>query len=324
VAVELSHKPEASVDKRLMVIANPWALRRIDRRRLATALDWLEDRGWSVTRRLTERVLHARDIAQEAAVAGYNAVLASGGDGTINEVVNGLAGTNTALAVLPAGTINIWARETGISRDPVQAVRLLEFGSRRRVDLGRANERYFLMLASVGVDSDAVYRVSTEKKQRWGRYAYIAAAIAELVRNGSREITVSTSDSQRSGNAFAAVIGNTRLYGGMLRVTAKARIDDGLLDTCVYYGDRLGVLPIHIVRTLRERHVSAKNTHYVQAPEVRITSPRPMPVQADGEHVGFTPVTFVAVPAALTVVVPAGLRSPLFTRGRVETPTRDS
>src|SRR5579859_2017964 len=220
----------------LTVIRNPSARRRLRLSRLAAALEKLERRGWRVECRTTAHIGHATALAALAAQRGSEAVLVCGGDGTINEAVNGLAGSETALAVLPAGTINLWAREVGLSADPAAAVRLMLSGERRRVDLGRVGDRYFLMLASVGVDAVAVRAVMAERKRRWGRYAYLAAGVSDLLRHGGRPLAIEAGEVHFRGRALAAIVGNTRLYAGLLHAAHRARIDDGLLDLRVYAG----------------------------------------------------------------------------------------
>ena len=296
----------------LTVIANPYAGRHGRLARLDAALALLTQRGWRVERLTTGAPGHAQELAAHAAAAGSDCVLVCGGDGTINEAVNGLAGSETALAVLPAGTVNLWAKEVGLPTEPERAVRLILSGERRRVDLGRAGERYFLMLASVGVDAYAVQAVTAERKRRWGRYAYAAAGIADLLSHGGRPLAIEAGGIRFRGRALAPVIGNTRLYGGLLYATHLARIDDGLLDLRVYAGTGARQLLPQLVRTIAGRPPRADEV-YLQKRELRIAGPRSLPVQADGEHIGALPMTFRAVPTALTVVVPRGLRSPLFT-----------
>lgn len=306
--------------RRVRVIVNPLAGHRPREDRFQAALAWLAVQGWAVERRESEWAGHARLLAADAAEAGCDAVLACGGDGTINEVVNGLAGSQTALAALPAGTVNIWAREVGLPRDPLGSVRLLAEGGRRRVDLGRAGERYFLLLASVGTDSFAVRAVSPAAKRRFGRYAFVGAGLWDLLRHGGRPMTILADGRRLRGRTLVAVIGNTRLYGGVLSATHRARLDDGLLDLCLYPGRFAPRLAAHAVNTLLSRH-DRSGAVYLQARRIQFDGPAPLPVQADGEYIGETPMTFSVAPAALTVIVPPGLRSPLFGPGAAAAPT---
>jgi len=302
--------------RRLRVILNPRSGHLPKPRELLAALALLEQRGWTVERRRTSGPQDARRLAAAAAAAELDAVLACGGDGTINEVVNGLAHSQTALAVLPAGTVNVWAREVGISRRPLDAVRLVDEGERRRIDLGRVGERYFLLLASVGSDAAAVGAVSPEAKRRFGRYALLFAGVRDFHRRRTLALRIDGEGEPLEGTFVAAIAGNTRLYAGVLEATAQARLDDGLIDLCALRGAGWrGLLP-HLVRTGLHRHLGTAGVEYRQAARLTLTSPEPLPVQVDGEYAGqSTLLEITAEPQALTVIVPRGLRSPLFGDG---------
>jgi diacylglycerol kinase (ATP) len=143
---------------RVVLLVNPVAgMRRLPLEPIQAAL---RARGAAVEVALTTRPGDATTIARQAAAAGADVLLACGGDGTVNEAVNGLAGSQTALAVLPGGTVNVWAREVGIPLDPVRALQLLWEGQRRWIDLGRAGERYFLLMAGIGFDADVAAQVT--------------------------------------------------------------------------------------------------------------------------------------------------------------------
>ena len=307
--------PEPRFPRSLLAIVNPRAGNAAALAHLRDALSVAERRGWSIDARGTLWPGHAWEMAAHAAAEGYGAVLVCGGDGTINEVVNGLAGSATALAVLPRGTANVWAREMRLPFAAERAIALLDEGERRRVDLGRAGERYFLLLASAGIDSAAVRAVSAASA-RWKRESYLLAALRDALRHGGRAMELriegAGSEEQIAGRMLIAVISNTRLYGGVLRIAARARIDDGLLDLCAYAGTGLRDLTRHALRTFAGRHIGARGVTYRQAPRIVLSAPEPVPVEADGEHVGDTPLLFTAVPRALTVIVPRGTRSPLF------------
>jgi diacylglycerol kinase (ATP) len=303
------------VPRSLLAVVNPRAGRPADLRRLHDALRGLERRGWSVDIRGTLWPQHARQMTETAVRQGCEAVLAVGGDGTINEVVNGLTGSATALAVLPAGTVNVWAREAHVPAEADAAVRLLERGQRVSIDLGRAGGRYFLMLASAGVDSVAVRTVSSAARP-WKRESYVLSGLRDLFRHGGRPMSFTVGDAEPvemlSARTLLAICGNTRLYGGVLQLTSRARLDDGLLDLCVLTGGGPTALAGHALRALPGKHLESAAVVYRQARRFRIDADTPVPVQLDGEHAGTTPVVFSAAPRALTVVLPPDLRSPLF------------
>lgn len=301
-------------ERRVCLIQNPASGRRGSTRDLEAALHWLRSRGWQVERRQTRHPGHARELAADAAARGVEVTLVCGGDGTINEAVNGIAGTGTALAIIPAGTVNLWAKEMGIPRQARAAVRLLEAGERRRVDLGRANGRYFLMLASAGADSRAVQAVTPARKRRWGRSAYLIVGLYELVRHGGRQMTVTVDGERFRGRMLTVIAGNTRLYGGVVRATYRAQIDDGLLDLCIYGGRHRRMLAWHALWTSLQRHDLKRNVVYRRARRIRIESEQPLPLQLDGDPFGATPAEIEVVEGGLLVIVPPVAGNPLFGR----------
>src|SRR5437588_6434197 len=143
-----------------VLIHNPVSRAAASRDRLEDAVAAAHAAGWSVTIVPTDGPAHATAIARDAAAAGSDVIIVSGGDGTINEAVNGIAGTETALAVLPGGTANVWAKEIGVRKDPLAAMRQMLTGERRRIDLGRAGDRYFLLMAGIGLDGAVVARMT--------------------------------------------------------------------------------------------------------------------------------------------------------------------
>lgn len=168
--------------KRCLIIRNPTSRRQLKPAQLDAAVGILRTAGWDATVSVTERAGHAAEVAREAAAQLIDVVVVNGGDGTINEAVNGLAGTDTALAVLPGGTANVWAKEARIPKDPAKAMRVVLGGERRRIDLGVANGRYFLLMAGVGLDAAIIPRVNPRLKRRAGALAYILAGIVTAIR----------------------------------------------------------------------------------------------------------------------------------------------
>src|SRR5204862_2762992 len=131
-------------------------------RQINETMRFLRDYGWNVELRLTQGAGDARRLAREAVEQHIDVVIAAGGDGTINEVIQELAGSETALGVLPFGTVNVWARETNIPLDNTSACAVLLHGETRRIDLGKVNDRYFLLMVGIGLD--AVIAQAVEKK----------------------------------------------------------------------------------------------------------------------------------------------------------------
>ena len=298
--------------KEAVLIINPAAHNVPALKLRREAEEWLREAGWRFRWEQTTETGHATRIAARAAAAKIPLVLALGGDGTLNEVANGLAGTETALGTLPAGTSNIWAREAGISRKLVEAVRLMATGERRLIDLGKAGDRYFMLFAGIGVDAQITRTVSLDMKRHVGAAAYGIAAFREALRWRSRSVTVRLDGVERRMDVLMAFAGNTRLYAGLTKITPNAVVDDGLLDVCIYEGSGSLDIAMHTARTLLKSHKKANKVLCQQVRRLEFDWEEPLPMQLDGDPVGDCPREIAVAPRALWVVVPAGLRTGLF------------
>ena len=298
--------------KEAVLIINPAAHNVPALKLRREAEEWLREAGWRFRWEQTTETGHATRIAARAAAERVPLVLALGGDGTLNEVANGLAGTETALGTLPAGTSNIWAREAGISRKLVEAVRLMATGERRLIDLGKAGDRYFMLFAGVGVDAQITRNVSLDMKRRVGAAAYGLAAVREALRWRSRPVTVRLDGVERRMDVLMAFAGNTRLYAGLTKITPNAVVDDGLLDVCIYEGSGSIDIAMHTARTLLQSHRKASKVLFQRVKRLEFDWEEPLPMQLDGDPVGECPREIEVAPGALWVVVPAGLRTGLF------------
>jgi YegS/Rv2252/BmrU family lipid kinase len=295
-----------------LVIVNPAARNLPSRKRLDEAVRWLRRQGWQVERRETAGPGQATELAAGAAEQGLPLVFVCGGDGTLSEAVNGLAGSDTALGVIPAGTVRIWAKEMGIPRRPVAAVKAAVEGKRRRVDLGRAGERYFLLMAGYGLDGAIARRVNLGLKTRLGAATYAIAAAWETLRYRSSPMTLRLDGVEHTAQVLMLVAGNTRNYAGLVEITREAQVDDGLLDVCVFEGRGTLDIVLHALRTLLRRHQRSKKVLYQKVRRLELAWEEPLPLQLDGDAYEMSPTQVEVAPGALWVAVPSGVRSPLF------------
>lgn len=302
--------------KRARLIANPAARTLPSRDRLATAPAWLRLHGWEADSFVSNDSAHTTELAREAAELGYDVVIAAGGDGTVNEVVNGIANSHTALAVIPGGTGNVWTREMGTPWHPGSVAATLERGRRVRVDLGLAGERYFLLMASVGIDSQVVAIVESGSKARLGRGAYISRGLKEVLRYRGVQAEITADGDTWQMPLFLALVGNTRSYGGMISISHEASATDGMLDLVAYQAGGLGRFALDLVRTAIHRHLGWGGARYKRVREAFIRTDPPLPVQVDGEVIGETPMRFSIVPRALDVIIPASSRPPALAESR--------
>jgi diacylglycerol kinase (ATP) len=228
-------------------------------------------------------------------------------------VIQGLAGSETALGVLPTGTVNVWAREMGIPLDRAKASEILVHGQTRRIDLGKVNGRYFLLMVGIGFDGEVTQAVERKPLKRLGVLGYVLAALWFGPGYLGFPLTLRVDDAEPvRTRALQIVIGNTQLYGGAFKFTWLARCDDGLLDLCMVYKrglfGRFVVLGDFVWRHERRRLWVRYNTFK----KVVIETKEPVAIQIDGDPAGHTPVTFEVAPGALKVIVPQDVSSELF------------
>lgn len=246
----------------------------------------------------------ARELAARFAAEGEPVVVAAGGDGTLNEVVNGLVGSKTILGVLPAGTMNVFAREMGIPSDSLeQALLVIERGFVQEVDLFGANGSPFVQMAGVGFDALVIEETSWEAKRMLGPLAYLLAAVKVLGEEPPK-LEVVCPDGRRE-QGVAVLAGNGSLYGGPFKLFRNANNHDSKLDVLVYKeaGYRL---VLDSLRGLAFGGVDLlDSTTYLQTTEIMVHSDREVPVQVDGEWIGrFRQVHFIETPHRLRVLAP--------------------
>lgn len=299
-------------------VAGPWDVRRA----LKRIRSLLARRGWSIDFKETRKPGDARTMAQSAAQAGCDAVIVAGGDGTVNEAVNGLVGTQTALGVLPVGTGNLWARQMRISVNTItnplrhhEVADNLTKATVRSIDVGRVNGQYFLCWAGIGLDA----QVTTEMEPRprhakhLGTLSYIIAAVMVARDFKGVRSRIYLDGHVVRGRTILILVSNIQQYGGLLHVSQQARIDDGLLDVFVFKGLGFSYTLRHLMTMLSRRCLQDPRIVHRQARHIKVLTEWAVPVQVDGDTIGTTPLTLSVAPRALRVLVPSGAPSELFT-----------
>ena len=306
---------------RCMLIVNPSAGPVNFQPQLPAVLNHLEDRGCSATLHYTEYPGEATRYAERAREEGLDVVFVVGGDGTINEVVNGIACSQVALGVLPGGTGNVWARELGLPRLSVlhlqpliDSIQALVPGATRRIDLGRANGRYFLQWAGLGLDAAVTYAMEprTRMQRRMGAIAYISAGLSTAANLVGQRTRIYIDGMRIYRRSILIVISNSQLYGGITRIATDARVDDGLLDVSVFEGRGFGSILRTFFSVLTGLHIyDPRHTSY-RGRLIQVYADKPMPVHVDGDPFSTTPFECEVVPLALTVLIPERVRPELF------------
>ncbi len=256
----------------------------------------------------------ASRLAAQAAQDGFDTVVAAGGDGTLNEVVNGLASQPAALAsvrlgVLPLGTVNVFARELGLALSYAADWQTILQGRETRLDLPRAEwgvagarqVRYFCQLGGAGLDARAIQLVNWPLKKRIGPLAYVLAGVQAL-REAAAPITVSGAGWQAAGELV--LLGSGRRYGGTFQLFPAARLDDGLLHGCVFPRANWATLARVAPALLLRGRLPESAVQRFQGATFVLRAGGEVPFEVDGELAGHLPVTFHVEPRRLRVLVP--------------------
>ncbi len=296
---------EQSLSHRYPVLFNPNARSTRGRR----ALRFLMANASEFMLFATRDIDDARQLAARLAKEGEPVVLAAGGDGTLNAVIKGLIGTETALGILPAGTMNVFAREMGIpvpglKRSNLErAMQVIREGHITEVDLFCVNGQPFIQMAGVGFDAQVIEDTTVEAKNKYGPLAYLMSAVKLLGDNPPKMKLICADGRQIEGVAILA--GNGELYGGQVRLFPRANNNDGLLDILVFKEAGYKFILDTLKGMAGVIDLVDSSVEYVQATEFKIVADRDVPIEVDGEYLGRqTEVSFSSTGSKLKVFAP--------------------
>jgi YegS/Rv2252/BmrU family lipid kinase len=289
----------------VVLIANPIAGGGAGSRSVQRAGQVLRARGHSVDLKFTQAAGDAEKLAA-AVEPGCECIVVVGGDGTLNEILNGLADpSRIPLALLAVGTANMLARDLGLPRSPDAIAELVESDATRLVDLGRVGVRRFVGNVGVGFDAQIVEEIAQRRTGRLGYRAYVVPMARLLARNREPILDVRIDDGQPTPAAWV-VVSNLRNYGGLFTFSRTARCDSGNLEVCCFDRARRRDLLRCGVAAGLGRLDRARGVSYRPARRVIISSGQPVPVQVDGDPFGTTPVEISLDASRIRVLVPAG------------------
>ena len=289
----------------------------------AVAKFW-QNKGWQTTLRPTRYAGHAVALAREAAVLGERLVLAVGGDGTLGEVANGLANSETIMAPLPAGTGNSFGKELRMPRPNLidrqgllKAAEALAGGRVHRMDLGRFEKgKYWLLWTGSGIDSYVVAQMEPRSKlsKRLGPAGYAAEAFSQLPRFREMEATVEVDGREYSGSFVTVIVSNCRRYaGGEVILNPEAVLDDGFFEVFLFRGRGTAIAVRYLWEVWRGEHQADPGVLTVRGQSVKVETEWAVPIHTDGDPAGHTPFRCHVVPGALQLLVPTTAPADLFT-----------
>lgn len=281
--------------KRARVIYNPTSGREIIKKNLANVLMILEDAGYVTSAHATTP--EPGDAEREAKLAvaeRYDLVVAAGGDGTINEVINGIAEQDyrPKVGIIPTGTTNDFARALHVPRDVIKATELIAKGDSVAMDIGKANGTYFINIGGGGRITELTYDVPSKLKTMLGQLAYYLKGIEMLPSIKATKVRIEYDEGVFEGEAMCFLLGLTNSIGGFEKIAPDAKLDDGKFSLIILKKVNLPEFIRLVTLALRGDHIKEPNVIYVKSQKVVVTSEQKMLINLDGELGGETPMVF--------------------------------
>ncbi|PKG25129.1 diacylglycerol kinase [Niallia nealsonii] len=292
--------------KRARIIYNPTSGREAFKKHLPEVLKKLENAGYETSCHATIGPEDATKAARIAVERRFNLVVAAGGDGTINEVVNGLAELDfrPKLGIIPVGTTNDFARALHIPRDIEAAADIIVKGDTIPVDIGRMNDKYFINIAGGGRLTELTYEVPSKLKTMIGQLAYYLKGIEMLPSIKATSVKIEYDGKLFEGEAMLFLIGLTNSVGGFEKLAPGASINDGLFSLLILKKANLADFIRIATLAIRGEHINDSNVIYASANHIKITSEEKVQLNLDGEFGGLLPAEFVNLYRHFEVFVP--------------------
>lgn len=281
--------------KRARIIYNPTSGRELFKRALPDVLIKLEDAGYETSAYATKRAGDATVAAERAVEDKFDLVIAAGGDGTINEVVNGIAEKEyrPEIAIIPMGTVNDFGRALLIPKDIDEAVDVIISGQTVPVDVGKMNNRYFINIAGGGKITEVSYEAPSRLKTVLGPIAYYVKGLEMLPEIKASDVRIEYDGEVFSGEAMMFLIGLTNSVGGFEKLVPDASINDGYFTLLIL--EKVNFAEFGHVFTLASRgeHIKHPKVHYVKAKDIKVSSFDKVQLNVDGEFGGILPAHFI-------------------------------
>ena len=246
-------------------------------------VEWVRGKGHTVDVRITWERGDAMRFTAEGADQGVDTVVALGGDGTVNEVVNGLSGFDVPLGIIPLGTANDFARQAGIPSDPDHAMDVILRRKPVRIDTAELNGRRFVNVSTAGIGAEATAETPADAKEALGALAYAITGVRKLVDLTPTRARVEAPKLDVEVEFVVLAVGNARLTGGGTILTPRASVCDGLIDVCLVEPMARTEFARLVLRFRRGDHLESEGVTYLQVPWLRVTAKESMAVNVDGE-----------------------------------------
>ena len=299
--------------KKICFIINPksgqsnWEI--VKNQSILDIFEFFSEKRMSITIKTTAKTGDGQLLAEESVKEGYNYILACGGDGTINEVVNGMVGSDAALGIIPLGTENILAKAMNIPLDIKESCRHFLAAREKTWDVGVANGRHFLITSGIGIDAQVVSRMMMDPtlKKAMGAFGFILKGAKMLFLENLQSAPQATirffdRDFEYKSSFRLIVIGNLAYYGARIKLALKAKPTDGKLDIILFpYSEDSMDVATKVLEVFTETHLESGDVPYFTSSDFEITTDPPTYCQIDGELLGKTPIHYQIKPLAMKV-----------------------
>lgn len=292
--------------KRARIIYNPTSGREAVRRELPEILRRFEQAGYETSTHCTVGSGDATHAAEIAAERKFDVVVAAGGDGTINEVLNGLAEHDhrPKLGIIPVGTTNDFARAIGVPRNIKKAIDVILDDFSKELDIGRVNEQYFVNIAGGGKLTELTYEVPSKLKTMLGQLAYYLKGVEMIPSLRPTYVQIEYDGKSFEGEVMVFLVSNTNSVGGLEKLAPDAYMDDGMFDLLIFKKVNLAELVRLASLAMKGNHINDPNVIYAKASRIKVLTDEKMQLNIDGEFGGLLPGEFVNLYRHLEFFVP--------------------
>ncbi|MBH0231607.1 diacylglycerol/lipid kinase family protein [Halobacillus yeomjeoni] len=291
--------------KKAMIIVNPSSGREEAVNYIDRIEEILKEKSYDVIVSMTEKELDATRFCQDACKQEFDLVVSLGGDGTLNETINGMVDQEhrPVLAIIPLGTVNDFARALQIPLDPEEAVEFLRSDRTKSVDIGKFNDRYFVNIVAVGSVAEATYEVTPEQKTKFGPLAYVMEGFKTLKAKRSYPLRIEYEDKAWEGDSFLFLAALTNSTGGIKSLAPEAEVNDGHVH-CYVIKDVSMLRLASIVSSILQGNLKNEDqVEYFATKNLHISSPDQLTTNVDGEEGDPLPAAIEVKPAHIQVIV---------------------
>lgn len=295
--------------KKARIIYNPTAGRESFKKNLPMVLEQLEIAGYETSAHATVGEFDAKKAAQSAVQRAFDLIVAVGGDGTINEVINGIAGQEyrPKLGIIPAGTTNDFAKALNIPRDTKKAIDIITSSYSKRLDIGKVNDQHFMNIAGGGELTEISYEVPSKLKTMIGQLAYYMKGLEMLPFIKPTKTRIEYDGTVIDEEIMLFLVANTNSVGGFEKLAPDAKFDDGYFDLIILRKTNLAEFIRIASLALRGAHLDDKNIIHAQAKHIKVTPEDNMQLNIDGEFGGMLPGEFINLKQHIEFFVPTEL-----------------